>query len=78
MQRRVRRVDNISIIISYTYLVHHIAYDVFGEGLVAALVALLHQLVQILLHVLEDKIEGIVLPNYLLQLHHVVVRELLE
>lgn len=38
----------------------------------------LHQLVEVLLHVLKDEVEVIVLSDHLLQFHHVGVVELLQ
>lgn len=38
----------------------------------------LHQLVEVLLHVLEDEVEVIVLSDHLLQFHHVGMVELLQ
>ncbi len=60
------------------HLVHHVPDHVLGEELVAVVVPFLHELVQVLLHVLEDEVEGVVLPDHLLQLDHVAVGQLLE
>ena len=38
----------------------------------------LHQLVEVFLHVLEHKVQRIVLPDHLLQLHNVRVTQLLQ
>lgn len=38
----------------------------------------LHELVEVLLHVLKDKIEMVILSDDLLQLHHVCVVQLLQ
>ena len=61
------------------YLKHHFLDEMFGKGFISVIfVSLFHQLVEILLHVLEDEVEGVVLPDDLLQLDHVVVAQLLE
>lgn len=38
----------------------------------------LHKLVEVLLHILKDKVEVIVLPDYFLQLHHIGMVQLLQ
>lgn len=39
---------------------------------------LLHELVEVLLHILKDKVEVIVLSDYLLQFHHIRMVQLLQ
>lgn len=38
----------------------------------------LHKLIEVLLHILKDKVEVIVLSDYLLQFHHVCMVKLLQ
>lgn len=47
-------------------------------GIESVMLPILHQLVKILLHVLEDEVQHVVLPYHLFQLHHVRVAELLQ
>lgn len=52
------------------YLKHHVPYDRFGEmG-----IAILNQLIQILLHMLEHEVENVVLSNNFFQFDYVGVR----
>ena len=67
-----------------TQLVHvrqalqHLVGDVADRQLRKQLRARLHDVVQIGLHVFEDHVQLVVLPNNLLQLHNVGMRQLLQ
>lgn len=37
-----------------------------------------HKLVQVLLHIFENKVEGVILSDHLLQLHHVLMAQFFE
>ena len=49
------------------YLVHHVPDHVLWEELVAVVVALLHELVEVLLHVLKHKVQRVILTNHLIK-----------
>ena len=61
------------------YLEHHFLDEVLRKlFVIVLLVPLLHELVQVLFHVLEHKVEGVVLSDDLLQLDDVVVAQLFQ
>ena len=47
------------------YLIHHVSDHILWEEFVAVVVALLHELVQVLLHVLEHKVQRVILTDHL-------------
>ena len=47
------------------HLEHHVPDDALGEQLVSVVVSLLHHLIEILFHVLEHKVQRVVLPDNL-------------
>lgn len=52
--------------------------DLSEKNAVILFSPVLHQLIQVLLHVLEDKVQLIVLSDDLLQLHHIGMVQLLQ
>ena len=48
-----------------TNLEHHISDHILWEELVPVVVSLLHQLVQVLLHILKHKVEGVIFSDHL-------------
>lgn len=57
--------------------IEYLIKDLSNSGLCKVGVSLPDHLVQVLLHVLEYKIEGVVLPDHLFQLDNVGMRQLL-
>ena len=47
----------------HTHLIHHVSDHVLGKEFISVVVAFLHQLVEVLLHVLEHKVQCVVLPD---------------